>query len=226
MPMIPKKVHYCWFGSSEMPQLSIKCIYSWIKHLPDYELVRWNEDNFDVNSNQYVKEAYEAKKYAFVADYVRLYTLYHHGGIYMDTDVEVLKPLGEFLTHRAFIGCENGNFLNTGTIGSEKGHIWIEQALDDYKNKRFILPNSNLNTKTITQSITEITMDKFGWLPKNEYQVLSEGLNIYPFEFFCAKDWNTGKIHVTNETYTIHHFSGSWLNKWDKLKLRIKNVLN
>ena len=105
--MIPKKIHYCWFGRGPMPELALKCLNSWKVNLPDYELIVWNEDSFDITTNQYVKEAYESRKFAFVTDYVRLYALYHYGGIYMDTDVEVLKPLDNFLNHKAFTGCED-----------------------------------------------------------------------------------------------------------------------
>lgn len=222
---IPKKIHYCWFGNGKMPDLAINCINSWKKHLPDYKFVLWNEDNFDINSNHYVKEAYEAKKYAFVTDYVRLYALYHHGGIYMDTDVEVLKSLDIFLEHRAFTGCENDKMCVTGTMAAEKGHKWIEDLLNDYNDKKFTLPDGSYNKTPNTQMITEITIDKFGWEPKNELQVLKEGLNIYPFEYFCAKDWRTGKVQSNSNTYTIHHFSGSWHTKTDKFKNKIKNMI-
>lgn len=223
--MIPKKIHYCWFGRGQMPELAVKCINSWKKHLPDYELILWNEDNFDINCNQYVKEAYESKKYAFVTDYVRLYALYHHGGIYMDTDVEVLKSLNEFLEHRAFTGCENDQMCVTGTMAAEKGHRWIEDLLNDYNDKKFILPDGSFDKKTNTQMITELTIDKYGWKPKDEHQVLKEELNIYPFEVFCAKDWVTGKIRISENTHTIHHFSGSWHTKTDKLKIRVQNII-
>lgn len=223
--MIPKKIHYCWFGRGQMPEPAVNCINSWKKYLPDYELVLWNEDTFDINCNQYVKEAYESKEYAFVTDYVRLYALYHHGGIYMDTDVEVLKSLNEFLEHRAFTGCENDQMCVTGTMAAEKGHRWIEDLLNDYNDKKFILPDGSFDKKTNTQMITELTIDKYGWKPKDEHQVLKEELNIYPFEVFCAKDWATGKIRISENTHTIHHFSGSWHTKTDKLKIRVQNII-
>lgn len=224
--MIPKIIHYCWFGLGQMPELAIKCINSWIKHLPDYELVLWNEDNFDINSNQFVKEAYEAKKYAFVTDYVRLHALYHYGGIYMDTDVEVIKPLDEFLKHRAFTGCENEKMCVTGIMGAEKGHRWIEDLLSDYVDKKFIFRDGSFNKTPNTQLITHITIERYGWNPQDVHQVLREDLNIYPFEVFCAKDWQTGKVYQTKNTYTSHHFSGSWLSPTDKIKAKIVNLLN
>src|SRR5699024_8907222 len=128
--MIPKIIHYCWFGGNELSKTTKVCINSWKKKLPDYKIIEWNESNFDINSNQYVKEAYQAGRYAFVTDYVRLYVLYHYGGIYMDTDVEVLKSLDSFLKHQAFTGCENEKNSVTGIIGSEKDHEWIKTLLD------------------------------------------------------------------------------------------------
>lgn len=223
--MIPKKIHYCWFGKGEMPELTKKCINSWKKYLPDYELILWSEDNFDINSNQYVKEAYEAKKYAFVSDYVRLYSLYNYGGIYMDTDVEVLKTLDKYLEHSAFTGCESDMMCVTGTMGAEKGHKWIGDLLDEYNDKKFILDDGSYNLATNTQMITKTTKDKYGWESKNKYQVLKGDLHIYPFEVFCAKDCTNGKIKSSNNTYTIHHFSGSWLTKTDKLKQKIIRII-
>ena len=143
----------------------------------------------------------------------------------MDTDVEVLKSLNKFLVHKAFTGCESENLCVTGTMAAEKGHQWIKDLQDYYKDKRFILPDGSYDTKTNTQSITETTIKNYGWKQKNIYQELKEGLIIYPFEVFCAKDFKTGKIQSANNTYTIHHFSGSWHSKSDKLKGKIINLI-
>lgn len=223
--MIPKKIHYCWFGRGQMPELAVKCIKSWEKYLPDYEIVMWNEDNFDVNQNRYTKEAYDAKKYAFVTDYVRLYALYHHGGIYMDTDVEVIKPLDDFLNHRAFTGCEDNMMCVTGTMASEKGHKWVEELLLGYTDRVFILSNGSFDNTPNTKVITDTTIKNYGWQSKNTYQVLKEDLNIYPYDVFCAKEWRTQKLCVTENTHTIHHFSASWHTKGQKLKRRISILL-
>lgn len=223
--LIPKKIHYCWFGRGRMPELAINCINSWKKHLPNYELILWNEDNFDINTNQYVKEAYKAKKYAFVTDYVRLYALYHHGGIYMDTDVEVLKSLDGFLDHKVFIGCEQENLIQTGLVGSVSNHSMIKKILLSYDKKKFVLDDGSLNLLPNPQVFTPILMEHFNWEPKNTFQALIDGITVYPVEYFCAKDWKTGKVIVTENTYTIHHFSGSWHTKLDKFKQKIIYIL-
>lgn len=222
---IPKKIHYCWFGGKPLPSLVKKCISSWKKNCPDYEIVEWNEKNIDVNVNTYVREAYEQKKYAFVTDYVRLYVLYHYGGIYMDTDVEVKKTLDPFLEHRAFTGCENDKFCVTGIIAAEKQHPWIKDLLDGYIGRHFILEDGTLDTTPNTEVITQFSIEKYGWIPSNKYQVLDNGLHIYPFSFFCAKDFRTGRVMVTSETYTVHHFSGSWKSKRVKVKQKITRFL-
>lgn len=222
---IPRKIHYCWFGGKPLPPIVKKCINSWKKNCPDYEIIEWNEQNFDFNLNNYVKEAYEQKKYAFVTDYVRLYVLYHYGGIYMDTDVEVKKSLDPFLEHKAFTGCENEEYCVTGTMGAESKHPWIKDLLDQYLDRSFILPNGEIDTTPNTKIITRVTTESYGWIPSDQYQVLNEGLHIYPFSVFCAKDFKTGNVLVTNETYTIHHFSGSWLSKSNKLKAKIIRII-
>lgn len=222
---IPKIIHYCWFGHGKMPKLAIHCIDSWKKYLPDYEFILWKEDNFDINCNQFVKEAYESRKYAFVTDYVRLYALYNYGGIYMDTDVEVLKSLDKFLEHQAFTGCENERMCVTGIMATEKNHKWIEDLLKEYDDRRFILTDGSIDNTPNTQMITQVTIKKYGWKPKNEHQILKEGLNIYPFDFFCAKNWQTGRIHISENTHTIHHFSGSWHSRMDKLKNKIQRII-
>lgn len=219
--MIPKTIHYCWFGGNELPEETKKCIATWKRKLPDYEIIEWNEKSFNINSNQYVKEAYDAKRYAFVTDYVRLYALYHHGGIYMDTDVEVVKSLDNFLNHQAFTGCENENMCVTGTMGAVKGHSWIKDLLDYYTNQHFLMADGTHNTKTNTQIITKITEEKYGWKKEDTYQVLKEDLHIYPYDVFCAKNFRTGKIERSENTHTIHHFAGSWHTKEEKIKGRI-----
>lgn len=225
--MIPKTIHYCWFGRGEMPELVVHCIDSWKRHLHGYQLVLWNEDSFDINMSSYTREAYKAKKFAFVADYVRLYALYHHGGIYLDADVEMLRTPDAFLNHRAFTGCEieESVWVTAVVMAAEKGHPWIEGLLNAYSDKEFILQNGELDMTPITKLVTRLTMEDYGWIPENRYQVLENGLNIYPFEVFCAKNWRTGKITVTDDTYMVHHFSGSWLPNFSKFKIRIMRVL-
>ena len=139
--MIPKKIHYIWVGGNPLTPLAEKCIESWKKYCPDYEIVRWDESNFDVNQNQYCKEAYENKKWAFVSDYIRLKVLYEEGGIYMDTDVEVVKPLDKFLSNPAFSGFENDTMIPTGIIASEKNNPWVDKLLKKYDDKHFIKKN-------------------------------------------------------------------------------------
>ncbi|MDZ4030840.1 glycosyltransferase [Kluyvera ascorbata] len=220
--MIPKKIHCCWFGRGEMPELALKCIQSWKDYLPQYEIILWNEDNFDINSNRYVREAYQSKKYAFVTDYVRLFALYEHGGIYMDTDVEVIQSLDKFLHHSAFTGCEDDMMCVTGTMASEKKHPWIGKLLKDYDNRPFILADGSFDKTPNTKVITDFTIEEYGWVPKNEYQEMKDGLCIYPFDVFCAKEWKTGNIKISSATCTVHHFSASWHSRTDKLKHKIR----
>jgi mannosyltransferase OCH1-like enzyme len=223
--VIPKKIHYCWFGRGEMPELAKKCLASWVKYLPDYKIIVWNEDNFDINCNQYVREAYQSKKYAFVSDYVRLHALYNHGGIYLDTDVEVLKSFDEFLIHRAFIGFEDNRLCGTGIIASEKGHDWIFDLLEAYNNRRFIRDGGGFDTTPNTLIVTNLTTSKYGLISNNNRQTLTEGVEIYPFDYFCAKDWRTGQVTIGLNTYSVHHYSASWYSKKDKIKMKIRMLL-
>lgn len=220
--MIPKKIHYCWFGGKELDEKSKRYIESWRKHLPEYEIIEWNESNFDLNQNDFVREAYEQKKYAFVSDYVRLYVLYQHGGVYMDTDVEVVKSLNDLLTNRAFTGVERGEYCITGTLGAESFHPWIEKLLGYYNGRKFILENGKMDLKTNTVIITTITKEDYGWKEGNNLSKLDEGIVIYPFDFFCAKNGMTNEYHITDNTYTVHHFNGSWASSSNKL---LKNYI-
>lgn len=220
--MIPKLIHYCWFGKNPLPKSAIKYIESWRKYLPDYEIKEWNEDNFDINNHPYVEEAYNAKKYAFVTDYVRLYVLFHYGGIYMDTDVEVIKSLDTFLQLPAFSGFEDDTHIPTGIMASEKNGEWVGKLLAYYDNKHFILPDSSYDLTTNVESISHL-MRSEGFKLKNGLYNHRNIVTIYPKNYFCPKDFRTGKIKLTNDTYCIHHFAGSWFTTSQKIYKLIEN---
>jgi mannosyltransferase OCH1-like enzyme len=214
--MIPKIIHYCWFGRGEMPNLALKCIHSWKKFLPEYEYKLWNEDSFDINSVPYVKEAYEARKYAFVTDYIRLYALYNEGGIYMDTDVEVLKSLDNLLNLPAFSGYESNKHTNfpTGLMASVAGGIWVKEQLDYYTDRHFILSDGSFDMTTNTVTISRI-MTENGFMLNGEFQIYKDDMHCFPSDFFCPLT-STRVLKLTKNTYCIHHFAGSWREKSNK----------
>ena len=209
--MIPKKIHYCWFGRNPKSELALKCIESWKQKLPDYEMIEWNEDTFDINENVFCKEAYEAKKWAFVTDYVRLKVLYEYGGIYMDTDVEVLDSLEDFLSNRAFSGFEDNCSVPTGIMASEAKHPFFAELLAYYNNRHFTLEDGTYDVTTNVQIITETASNK-GLRLDNTMQVI-EDFAFYPNDYFCPMSWKNRKLNITKNTKTIHHFAGSWLSE-------------
>ena len=224
--MIPKIIHYCWFGRGEMPKQALQCIESWKRIMPNYELKEWTENNFDIDSNLYVKQAYEARKFAFVTDYVRLYALYTEGGIYMDTDVEALKPYDPFLSHHAVSGFETDGNVPTGMMAAEKGAVWAKELLEGYANRTFIKEDGSFDITTNTDVITRYMLSK-GLLLNNKYQDIPGLCTMYPAEYFCPKDHRTGKIKCTRRTVCIHHFAGSWLEHgfWKDLRHNTKVFL-
>lgn len=222
--MIPKKIHYCWFGKGKMPELALKCIESWRVNLPDYELKEWNENSFDINSNFYVKESYESRKFAFVTDYVRLYALYTEGGIYMDTDVEVIKNLDPFLDLPAFSGFEDNVHIPTGIMAAEKGSVWAGWQLKYYDDRHFLLPDGTLDLTTNVEIIGRLMGEK-GFILRNGLYNFQNIITIFPRDYFCPKSHTTGKIELTQNTYTIHHFAGSWKSTSDRLKRRIVHLI-
>lgn len=221
---IPRLVHYCWFGRGEKPKKIVMCLKSWQRHLGDYQFMEWNEDNFDIHSNVYVKQAYEAKKYAFVSDYVRLFALYLHGGIYMDTDVEVIKPLDRFLHHDAFSGFEDEVYLQSGTMGAVKGHPWMKELMDHYHSRSFLLSDGTLDTTTNTSMMTKQCSAQ-GLVLNGQYQVLNNGVTFYPRTYFSPYDYINGGNYITDESYTIHHFAKSWLPAHVRVRGTIKRVI-
>lgn len=222
---IPKVIHYCWFGKKEKPQVVEKCIQSWKKCLSDYEIIEWSESNFDINSNNFVRQAYKSGKFAFVSDYVRVYALYNYGGIYLDTDVEVLKPLDKFLQHESFWGFEEKNFIATSTIGAAKGNELIKRFLDSYSGKKFILDNGNLDTLTNVAIITKM-LEEIGVKMDGTYQEIRGVGAFYPQTYFSPFDYINYRYFLTENSYTIHHFHKSWLPFSDKVKSNIKKLLS
>lgn len=211
---IPKIIHYCWFGSKEIPEMEQECIKSWKEKLPEYKIMFWNEETFDINKVKYVKEAYESKKYAFVSDYVRMYALYTYGGVYFDTDVEVIGDISKFLDNEAFVGFENKTMVGTGIIGAKKESEIFKEMLEYYNNHSFIDEFGNLDTTTNVQILTKM-LEKDGFIPENKEQKLDR-IHIYERDIFCPKKLDNDKFNVSDRTVTIHHFSGSWLTEKEK----------
>ena len=232
---IPKVIHYCWFGGNPLPELAHKCIASWRKFLPGYEIKEWNETNFDVLQAQYVAEAYRLKRYAHVSDYARFWILYHHGGIYFDTDVEVIRPLDDLIERGSFAGFEcpegsaqdnpNGD-MNPGLgIAVPKHHPFFRVMLDYYNHHHYVRWNGK-NSGNITTKATR-------FLDYDHKQVLEGGivkvsdLLIYPIEYFCPLNYYTGEMLMTENTRTIHHYMASWVshtNHWQNLRKRLLAV--
>ena len=206
---IPKIIHYCWFGGKPKPKLAEKCLQSWKKFCPDYQILEWNEDNFDISTAPlYVRQAYEAGRWAFVTDYVRLRGLTELGGIYMDTDVEVIKPLDPFLEQKAFAGFESLRGIQTGLLACEKGFPLFLDFLRHYDDAVFLRPDGTVDTTTNVEVLTNLC--KQHGLVLNDKLQMVEGLAIYPREVFCPVDFDTKKLKKTRKTVTIHWFSGSW----------------
>lgn len=216
----PKKIHYCWFGRNPLPESAQKCIASWRKYLPDYEIIEWNEDNFDVNSIPYTAEAYEAKKYAFVSDYARFKILYEHGGLYFDTDVEVIRPMDDIIAAGPFMGFEiNPNparpfgAVNPGLgLAAEKEMPIYKSILEYYHNLHFILPDGTHNISDAVVNITTRELIKAGLKDESGIQKVA-GLTIYPSDYFNPYDGIKGKLNKTPNTYSIHWYTQSWMKQ-------------
>lgn len=236
--MIPKVIHYCWFGRNPLPAEAKMCIESWKEYLPDYEIKEWNESNFNVNIIPYTAEAYRAQKYAFVSDYARFWILYNYGGLYFDTDVQVIKPIDDIIAKGPFMGCELAPDKNKKLVpaiapglglGVTPGHKLYEQILDVYKNKH-LFSFKGLITETVVGIVTRLLLDK-----KNDFNLMNicniEGITIYPNDYFCPIIALTGEMKITENTRSIHHYTATWVNKKDTPRykrglLRIKNIIH
>lgn len=207
--MIPKIIHYCWFGGNPLPKMAKKCIKSWKKYCKGYEIREWNEHSFDIASAPlYVRQAYESKKWAFVTDYVRLYAMTTYGGIYMDTDVEVVAPLDRFLDHQAFSGFEDQIHISTGIMACEKGFQLFLEFMRYYDDVSFIKPDGTMDMTTNVVIMTNMIKER-GFLPSGQHQVI-DGFALYPREVFCPMNPSDRTFHKNKNTTTIHWFSASW----------------
>ncbi len=229
---IPKIIHYCWFGNNPLPDDAVKCIDSWKRFCPDYEIKLWNEDSFDFSSCKYAKQAYENGKYAFVTDYVRLVVLYEYGGIYLDTDVELIKPLDPLLSKAGFAGFERGEpgpygrkfMIASGLgIGCEAKNELIHSMLNDYDGISFADENGQLDLTSCPERNTKALV-KHGLVPDGRYQEIN-GFCFYPTAYFAPYDYVTQKTRITDDTYSIHHYAATWKSPksvWQKFRLRVK----
>lgn len=209
--MIPKIIHYCWFGNGELSELAQKCIASWKKYCPDYEIKQWNETNFDISECKYMKQAYEAKKWGFVPDYARNKIIYENGGFYFDTDVEIVKNLDSLLSEKCIISFESYKFVNGGNIiAGEKGNPVLKELFEIYHTTDFYNSDGTLNTTPSPFYNTKV-LKAFGLQQNNALQRLPY-VTVYPTEYFCPKDVTTKILKTTSNTYSIHHFDGSWLD--------------
>ncbi len=237
--MFPKTIHYCWFGRNPLPELAERCIASWRKFLSDYEIREWNEDNFDVNIIHYTAEAYRQRKYAFVSDYARFWILYHYGGIYFDTDVEVIRPMDDIIERGNFMGFEvdpdghntPGKYapkycfaVNPGVgTGMSQKHPFIKRLLGVYRNLEFNGGVMNPWLKTIVAYTTEALLDE-GLLNQKGIQQVND-ITVYPHDYLAPIDVISGRLHLTANTHAIHHYMGSWDNGRRKtMKEKLKNA--
>lgn len=208
--MIPKKIHYCWFGGTPKPKSVLNCIESWKRVCPDYEIVEWNENNFDIQSIKYCAEAYSCKKWAFVSDVVRVHALFAEGGIYMDTDVEAVRSFDDLLHCPAFFGFEGTQWVATSTIGAEAGNPIIGRFVESYSKRPFIKDNASLDLDTNVMVLTALLTSEYGVVLNGKEQ-MHEFFHLFPTDYFTPYDYISGRIRKTEHTHTIHWFGQSWL---------------
>ena len=229
--MIPKTIHYCWFGGNPLPESAKKCIASWRRFFPAFEIIEWNESNYDVNKIPYTAQAYAAKKYAFVSDYARFDILFQYGGVYFDTDVEVIKPFDDILEKGAFMGCEidpdekHSLLVAPGLgIASEPGTGLYRTILDFYATQSFLNPDGSVNQETVVVKTTNVLRGN-GLKDVKGIQRIGE-LTVYPKEYFNPMNHNTGKLTVTERTHSIHWYSMSWMDPKTRTKTQITRLFH
>ena len=207
--MIPKIIHYIWFGGKPLPEKVTYCIESWKKWLPEYKFVLWNEESFDVNAYEFTRDTYAHRKFAFVSDFVRIFALATQGGVYLDTDIEIIKPLDVFLKERMVLGTDDSGSL-TAFMAAEAQHPFFTRALDIYKSRLFVLPDGSLNTE-VNNLLLQNLLENYGYVKANKEQHLSEGIKVYPDDYFHVVRLTSGKPHRTKNSYAIHWHTLLWI---------------
>lgn len=222
---IPKKIHYVWVGGKDKPKDIKRCMKTWQKHLVDYEIIEWNESNFNINDHPFAKKAYEAKKWAYVSDYIRAFVIYNEGGIYFDTDIIMVNKIDALLDNKCFVGYENNEYPFTAVFGAEKGHPLVKDMLDYYNDRDFEFDIKDQYKNVNSKSVADILINNYGCKKGNKEQLLKDGIKVYKEDVLCNPSVNS---------ITIHVFTGTWLegkSEWKRkinkfLKLRLTNKLN
>lgn len=209
--MIPKIIHYCWIGGNPKTALALKCIESWKKFCPDYEIIEWNESNYDFFKNRYMADAYRQKKWGFAPDYARLDIIYQYGGIYLDTDVEIIKSFDDLLELHAFAGLQREGIAAFGLgFGAEKNNIIIQELRDQYNDISFFNEDGTINLTTSPKYQSDYLVEHYGMSSNNEIQTLNNNITIFPIEYFNPMNPSSGELTITENTYSIHHYAASW----------------
>lgn len=223
---IPKIIHYIWLGPHKLDNISIECIETWTKYLPEYTIKKWGDKEcMDIiMANKYARQAYEIKKFAFVSDYIRVYVLYHYGGVYMDTDVRILKNIDRFLNNEAFSGFENATHIHTALMASTKGNKWMKMLLEDYDHREFINSEGRMDLRTNVEVITNLSI-KMGFVPNAQEQIFGPGVHIYTKDYFCPIDTYDNNDIFTENTYAVHLYNASWNSPTRRFLSRLKKKL-
>jgi len=217
---IPKILHYCWFGGNPLTKETLSYMESWKKNCPDFEIKVWDETNFDIHCCKFVEEAYASQKWAFVADYARFYAMFHDGGVYVETDTEIIRPIDELLKYDAFFGFG----IRTMTLplcGTNNNNKVAELMLNYYNNKKSFFKDGEMDLTTVNQILFDVLKNNFNLIPNNEFQILDDNIAIYPKEYFFSTDWKTGIINNNKELFVIHHADASWLSESSRRNLRL-----
>ncbi|WP_431425346.1 glycosyltransferase family 32 protein [Bacteroides hominis] len=225
--MIPKTIHYCWFGRNSIPTEYQRYIETWKKHFPNYEIKEWNENNYDINCIPFSKEAYEVGKYAYVSDYARLRILYENGGVYFDTDVEVIKPMHDILQKGNYFAFEKNINQPIAAINVNPGlgfaceprHPIIKEIMEFYETHHYIYPDGHREQIPIVPITTEV-LKRHGLVTSNKPIEIEGNFTIYPWEYFCPMEYQSNQIEITSNTHTIHHYTATWMSWSDKLKMK------
>lgn len=230
--MIPKIIHFCWLSQEVYPLKIQHCINSWEKQLPNYRIMLWDTERFDINLSLWVKQAFNKKKYAFAADYIRFYALYNYGGIYLDSDVEVLKSFDDLLYLPYFVGTEYAGTIEAAVMGAEKNCDWIKSCLDYYENKPFVKSNSSLDIRKLPEIMGEVIRKNKTIINPSDHDISNiklddtkENLYIFPNYYFSPKIFDSRKVVIHPETYAIHHYQNSWFSRKALFYYRIRVYL-